>query len=83
MKKTKLLSLLLAVILLAGCAPLNGITGAARVGLPLAQRANAAGEGIPGDVDGDGAVTPADARFVLRAAVGLDDSDMVLDMTLG
>lgn len=27
---------------------------------------------LPGDIDGDGAVTPADARLALRAAVGLE-----------
>lgn len=30
---------------------------------------------VPGDVNGDGRVTAADARLVLRAAVGLDASD--------
>lgn len=42
--------------------------------LLLSGRSLAAGSGhAKGDVDGDGKITPNDARFILRASVGLED----------
>ena len=39
---------------------------------PIAKLEPSAPEYTPGDVDGDGTITPADARLALRASVGLE-----------
>ena len=56
----KLLTLLMSVTLCAG------------LFLPLFSGSSAAA-GMPGDVDGDGKLTPADARLTLRASVKLEN----------
>ena len=71
LRMQSMLSVLLALCLLLTAAPLAAF--AAKYGPPLE---NPVGDELSwrflGDVDGDGYVTAADARYTLRAAVGLE-----------
>ena len=65
-KHTRFISVFLCSVLLAGCV-FPGFRA-------FPSRANAAETLLqPGDVDGDGAVSAADARLALRGAVGLEN----------
>lgn len=62
----KLISLLLAVLMISGFIPVASADNNSISLIPLL-----------GDADGDGQVTSADARLVLRASVGLETPDML------
>lgn len=63
MKKNKICSLLLALLLIVTMFPLSVFS--------VGRKANADSI-LPGDLNGDGKITAADARLALRAAVGLE-----------